>query len=273
MITVVVLSLPRSGSSLLAGILQRLGIQMGHVTGLIRRSFVNKYGNYENQDFYGLNLNILYHAQSFSLSWADIPNDKKVKLAVKYYEPWIKLAIMKNERELWGWKDVTSIYTLPYFEHLLKNPHYIILKREIESVVKSHLNAAKFIDWYQTILYMSKYFNIVRLLGLGWGILKKFLSHGNVFFDEKRYRTVIQEGYSRIDTFVKDKKHLYVDFYDLTGKPQEVINNIINFLDILPSTSQTQKALAFIDPEQVHFQKRQAARHLKKQEVMIKSKM
>ncbi len=275
--TVVVLSLPRTGSSLIAGILHRLGVRMGDVKGLLRPSHVNKYGNYENQQFYKLNLNILYYAQSFSLSWADIPDDKKIRLAVKCYEPEIKNLIReceKNSKGLWGWKDPTISATIPYFKDLLTNPYYIVLKRDVESVVKSHLKAAKIISWYRTILYISRYFSIVRLVGLGWGIFKKFLSHGNVFNDEKRYETVIREGYRRIDEFVKNERHLCIDFNDLISDPQCVIEKIINFLEISPSREQVQKARAFIDLGEVHFQNH-LSKHLsipqvKPKEVIVK---
>ncbi|MHA1724039.1 MAG: sulfotransferase [Promethearchaeota archaeon] len=254
--TVVVLSLPRSGSSLIAGMLQRLGVQMGDIKGLIRPSHVNKYGNYENQQFYKLNLNILYYAQSFSLSWADIPDDRKVRLAVKGYESELKSLIREWEQKskLWGWKDPTISTTIPYFKHLLTNSYYIILKRDVESMVKSHLKAAKIISWYRTILYISRYFSLVRLVVLGWRIFKKFLSHGNVFYDEKRYETVIREGYRRIDDFVKNERHLYVYFDDLISDPQCVICKIINFLEISPSREQIQKARNFIDLREVHHQ-------------------
>lgn len=254
--TVVVLSLPRSGSSLLAGILCRLGVYMGSNQGLSNGSHVNKYGNYENQEFFKLSLKILHRSESFSLSWADIPNKEKVKKAVKYFFPFLELAVRKNERDLWGWKDGTSIHTIRYFDKCLINPHYIALKRDVESMVKSHLKAAKISDWYKTIFYISKYFTLKELVHIAWRISKKMLSKGNIFNDEERYRAVILEGFSRMDRFIKNKKHLSINFLDLIENPQEVINRIVIFLNINPSDTHLRKAIRFIDLDEVHFQKK-----------------
>lgn len=269
--TVVVLSLPRSGSSLLAGILQRLGIEMGINSGLTRGAFINKYGNYENQDFYGLNLNILFSAGSFSLTWTDFPNDERVKKAVKKYESQLTQLIKENEHEYWGWKDVTSIYTLPYFENLLTNPHYIVLKRDVNSIVKSHLKAAKFSGWLTVIMYFSKYFTLEELATIGWRILKKFLSKGKIFHNALRYRIVIKEGYRRIDEFVKDKKHLCIEFGELTKFPHLVIDRIVKFLKINPPTQRIKKAQNFIDRDEIHYQKKQNIEQIKKPKFIVKS--
>ena len=61
--TVVILTMPRSGSSLLAGILHRLGVWMGEEEDLNVGKHLNKYGCYENQSFIALNENILFQAR------------------------------------------------------------------------------------------------------------------------------------------------------------------------------------------------------------------
>ncbi len=254
--TVVVLSLARSGSSLLAGILHRLGIRMGSAKGLLMGTHVNKYGNYENQEFFKLSANILYHADCYTVGWAHIPDDEKVKASVERYKTWVKDVIRKNERPLWGWKDGTSIYTIPYMEKYLTNPYYIVLKRDVENCVRSHMKAAKFIEWYKTVKYMFNYFSWRSLAGMGWGILKTLIIKGNLLNNEDTYRQVILDGYSRMDKFVKDRRHIKIEFLDLVKKPRENINKIIDFLDIKPPQSKIQRALQFIDKDEVHFSRK-----------------
>ncbi|NVM27869.1 MAG: hypothetical protein HWN65_03415 [Candidatus Helarchaeota archaeon] len=254
--TVVVLSLARSGSSLLAGILHRLGIYMGSAKDLILGTHVNKYGNYENQDFFKLSAKILYHADCYTIGWAHIPDDEKVKASVERFKDWMKRVIRENERELWGWKDGTSIYTIPYMEKYLTNPYYIVLQRDVESCVRSHLKAAKMSEWWKTVRYMTRYFSLKNLGGMGWGILKTLILRGNFFNNKDLYRQVILDGHSRMDAFVKGRKHINVEFLEVIKKPQETINRIIKFLDITPSPSRLQWALKFIDRDEVHFSKK-----------------
>jgi len=254
--TVVVLCLPRTGSSLLTGILHRLGIRMGSDKDLVRGKHANKYGAYENQDFYRLNIRVLALAGSPTLAWADIPDAEKVKRIFQKFEPKIQQIIHKHERELWGWKDPNNIYTLPYFEKYLVNPHYIVLKRDIESIVKSHLKLSKFANWNNVISYYLGYMNIKTIFYFAWYIFKYFISNINVFNNEDIYREVATKGYNKIEEFVKDKKHMEVLFNDLINNSTQVINQIVEFLDIDPSNQEYKNAKAFIDRDEVHFRKK-----------------
>ncbi len=250
--TVIVLCLPRSGSSLLAGILYRLGVWMGEPKDMIKGRHANIYGNYENQDFYRANLKILARAKSTTLSWADIPDDQKVKDAVKYFKPLLKGLIEKNSKELWGWKDPVCIYAIPYYEDLIPNPHYIALKRNIDSVVKSHLQSGKFLEWHNTMRYMSRYMNIVTLFRIFIRISKYYITKGNLFQNYEEIKRVVIEGYRRIDSFIRTRKHLKVCFEEMIENPRQTINNIINFLEISPTQKQIREAISFIDPDEIH---------------------
>ncbi|MEJ2249926.1 MAG: sulfotransferase [Candidatus Lokiarchaeota archaeon] len=229
--TVVILCLARSGSSLLSGILHRLGVRMGPIEELVKGTHSNKYGNYENQDFLKLSYKILIQAGSCSLTWADIPNDT----------------------ELWGWKDPSTIYTLPFFEKYLENPYYIVLKRDVDSMVDSHMNLSKISNWFYSVKYILGHINLKMATYLLWNLIKRFFSQVNIFNDEKVYREVIKEGFMRIDRFVKGKKYIEIPFNDLISDTLQVINRIVRFLDINPSIRQFENAKAFIDKSEIHF--------------------
>ncbi|MFO8017620.1 MAG: sulfotransferase [Promethearchaeia archaeon] len=258
--TVIILCLPRSGSSLLSGMLHRLGVRMGTNKGLVRGRHANKYGNYENQDFLRLSFHILTYADSYSLSWADTPDDEKVKKSVRAYRPDIKRLIKRHEAKVWGWKDPTLIYSLPYFEDLLTDPYYIVLKRNVESVAESHLHQAYISNWYIHLSYALQYLSLRVTLHIAWRLLKRFISKPNMFNDEQIYNQVIREGYKRIDEFVEGKKHICVEFSDLIEKPARVINDIVKFLDIDPSARRRRSALSFIDHDEIHFRRSELRR-------------
>jgi len=250
--TVIVLCLPRSGSSLLSGILYRLGVWMGKPKDMVKGRHANIYGNYENQDFYRANLKILARAKSTTLSWADIPDDEKVRDAVRYFKPLLNGIIKKNSKELWGWKDPVCIYTIPYYEDLIPNPYYIALKRNVDSVVKSHLKAGRFLEWHNTMRYMFRYMNIMTLFRLFNRIAKYYITKGDLLQNYEKIKNVKIEGYKRIDNFIKNKKHLYIYFEDMVENPHQAINKIIEFLDISPSQKQIREAIKFIDPNEIH---------------------
>lgn len=254
--TVVVLCLRRTGSSLLAGILHRLGVRMGSIEGLLKGKHTNKHGNYENQDFLDLSISILCHAGSYSFNWIDFPKENKVERAVRRFEKNIKETLRKNERELWGWKDPSAIYTLPYFHKHLTNPHYIFLERDVDSVVKSHLSLSDLVNWYRYKdgVYMLRHMNLQMIIRMIKNFITNLTSMINIF-KGRVFRRIIEDGYSRIRKFVRGKKFIHINFSDLVKEPKQTINKIADFLDIKPSPNQIQKALNFIDPDEIHFKK------------------
>ncbi|TXT54019.1 MAG: hypothetical protein BAJALOKI1v1_2250002 [Promethearchaeota archaeon] len=250
--TVVVLCLPRSGSSLLAGILYRLGVWMGELKDMRLGRHTNIYGNYENQDFYRANLKILARAKSTTLSWADIPDDAKVKDAVTYFRPLLKGLIEKNSKKLWGWKDPVCVFALPYYEDLLPNPCYIALKRNVDSVVKSHMESGRFLEWHNTMRYMVRYMNIVTLFRIFIRILKYYITKGMLFNNFDAIKKIKNEGYKRIDEFIRTRKHITIIFEEMVKNPRQTIEQIIKFLEINPTQKQINKAIGFIDPNEIH---------------------
>lgn len=60
--TIILLNPPRSGSSMVSGILTRLGVYIGSKKDMLKGKHVNKYGCYEDNDFKKLDEKILIKA-------------------------------------------------------------------------------------------------------------------------------------------------------------------------------------------------------------------
>ena len=251
--TVIILSMPRSGSSLLSGVLYRLGVWMGKKDNMKIGRHLNKFGCYENQDFIGFNEYMLYKSKRLLNQARRINNsDGLVKKAVKEYEDRIIEIIRKNERELWGFKNPTMIYTLPYFHQHLKNPYYIRLKRNPESIAASLKRAAKFENWLPEIRHEFLYFSPLERLIIILRFIKVFLTEGFIFKDKNIHEKIARDGYQRIERFLEGKEYLDLKLIDLLENSEDIIQRIINFLDISPSEEQIKDALSFIRPDLIN---------------------
>ena len=79
--TIVILGMHRSGTSMLAGILEKLGISMGKST--IEKSINNPFGYFEDYEFLDLNQRILKDASG---SWKNPPLRDHILLTKEKYE-------------------------------------------------------------------------------------------------------------------------------------------------------------------------------------------
>ncbi|MGC9779819.1 MAG: sulfotransferase [Candidatus Heimdallarchaeota archaeon] len=248
--SVIILTQPRSGSSLLAGILHRFGVYMGEEKDLMMSQHKNKLGSYENQAFLKLSHNILFKAKRLMLYWKRLSDeDGKVESAVKDYEEELVKLIRDTERNLWGFKEAVLIYTLPYFHHHLKNPYYIILHRDPESVANSQARAGKLRNWWPEIRTEFSYFKPHQWFVLFGRTLRTTFTKGFLYRNKKFIAELTKDGQKRIDEFVNDKKYIRINLLDLVNEPKKAIEEIVKFLEIKPTDEQMKDALNFIHPE------------------------
>jgi len=270
--TVVILTQPRSGSSLLAGILHRLGVHMGDEADLELSKHKNKYGSYENQKFLRITHNILFDAHrlmKYSNRFND--DDGLVEQTVKKYEEEIIQLIRDSEKEFWGFKEAVIIYLLPYFHQHLTNPHYIILHRDVASVANSQKRAGKLRNWIPEIRTEFSYFTCKRRFGLTWRTLKTTFTEGFVYRKPEFLIPLTENGQERIRDFVEGKKHLYVELDDLVNNTNAIIKQIIEFLDLKPTKKQIKAAKDFVHPELITSDiKKRKLKKIEKQKAKIK---
>lgn len=136
---VVVLGFHRSGTSMVAGCLHKLGVYMGDdlVLGEMPQ---NRKGYYEDRDFIDLNERVLSANKS---DWFDPPEKLNVGDGLREEA---KSLIKKKDREFWGWKDCRTCLTLPIYLKHLSNPRFVVCKREKGASVASlyHRERGKF---------------------------------------------------------------------------------------------------------------------------------
>jgi hypothetical protein len=252
--TVVILCVPRSGSSLIAGILHHLGVYMGPDKDLKMGNHVNEKGCFENQDFLSLSHNLLFEADS-PVALIEMPDESKIESAVKKNEEKIRSLLTKHQKTLWGWKDPSTFHIIPYVHSYLKNPHYIIIKRKIKHIVKSTKNITKISNFIPSMKHeMSLYDSQQRMT-----VLKRFFStyinRGNVFKDTEVMKEVIKEAYQKMAEFCSDKKSLELRFEQVINNPKKKIKKMERFLGLKHNKQTFRKALEFVNPDLINYKK------------------
>lgn len=132
---IVILGMHRSGTSLVANMIQKMGVNIGN--DLLEPDKDNPGGYFEDTDFIRLNKQILSAASG---AWDSPPKNSRVRAILPGFETKIKYIVdYKNNQgnKLWGWKDPrTSL--IPYVYHLwLDNPYYLIVERNHSDIIKS----------------------------------------------------------------------------------------------------------------------------------------
>ncbi len=130
--TVIVLGMHRSGSSLVAGILHHLGVNMGRR--LLGPKFDNPKGFYENLNFLYLNERLLHSAGG---TWYNPPSAERIKELDKAYSTIIKTLVDQEKSELWGWKDPRTVITLPLYMSYVKQPCFVVVHRNPLAIAMS----------------------------------------------------------------------------------------------------------------------------------------
>ena len=115
--TVIVLGTARSGTSLLAGILHKLGVNLDPV---IEGNEDNPKGGFENPLFISLTTKIT----------KDLKAGKNRELLKKQYENEIKSAIeIYRDHEIWGWKSALTHFCIDFFLPYIENPYIFAIFR------------------------------------------------------------------------------------------------------------------------------------------------
>ena len=124
----------RSGTSLVAGLLHKMGVNMGKR--LKGASSANEKGFFENLEFVKLNIRIL-EDNGFDINAYPNPKQSDVAKLKSQYKKEIKELVSRNKDKLWGWKDPRTFFTFPLYEPFLENIHFIVVYRNPISAVQS----------------------------------------------------------------------------------------------------------------------------------------
>lgn len=139
---VLVVGTGRSGTSAIAGALAELGVHMGDE--FVSRSRSNKYGTFEDKEFFDFNRNVILGTFNGS------PDD--------WFSEYAKRRNDRARDSVWGIKDPALVHTLPKVLSLLgEDVRIIVARRGAQACVNSYLRAygGKYLEaeeWYRETL-------------------------------------------------------------------------------------------------------------------------
>jgi len=205
---------------MLAGCLHRMGVEMEDQESHPETDGIHPKGMWERKQFEIMNDKILERAGG---DWQNPPPEKNIKglLDNTKLADEIRHLIRKTQKPLWGWKDPRNALTIPVWHPHLVNPYYIMLRRNIESIVKS---------------YMCEQYR--------W----KF---GKDFKASTQAEIHIYDYYNRILNFVKDKDNVLKYIYeDILEHPLGELRELRSFIE---DAKLTPEVLEMVDPSLRHF--------------------
>ena len=216
---VVVLGPPRSGTSLTAGILSKMGVDMGNIRPLDTQ---NPTGYFEDKDFLSLIDKIYEAAQPGSNGFNPpcIENilaqkdrfDEKIGQLVQH-----RLSACKSA--IWGWKAVGTSFTIDLFLPHLVSPHFV-------AVLRHPLDTA-----HSAIKYSKSKFKTYEPLNL-----LQALAVCNLY-------------YRHIFSFLEQHPELpttFVSFEEIVENPIHQVRKLCHFLELGPTDGQWEAAKDFV---------------------------
>jgi hypothetical protein len=204
--TVVILGMHRSGTSMVTGILSKLGVDVGKR--LLYPNAANPLGYFEDVDFFELNKQILRAAGG---SWKAPPDIKDILAQRDEFSRPIRNLIKRKESKLWGWKDPRTSLTIELYLPFLTNAHFIVCHRDSKEVARS--------------LAQRENWKIQR----GIRLKKAYDERINSFF----------EKCNRLNRFD-------INYENIISNSEEAIDDIIGFLGIEVDNDKYEKTLKMI---------------------------
>ncbi len=246
---VIVMCHASSGSSCVAGILHRLGVNMG--SNLKNAQRLNPKGFYEDEDFFSISGKIwtLYHLQSRNRS--TLNHSCLLNIGEQYRSDFKTLIRHRqNQGGHWGVKEPRLSLLVPIFQPFLLNPFFIVVERDMASHVNSRYNKINTRFSRQRLSALLYYLKKGHIFTLVSHVLNNVKSIGMTKEDMAR---LVTSFYSLIDAIVINQPHMRVNFDVLLAQPEYTINEIICFLSLQPTREQVDAAIAFIAPELRHY--------------------
>ena len=209
---IIVLGMHRSGTSMVCGVINHLGVNLGE--DYPGKQISNPLGHFEDGDFLLLNQEILAAAGG---SWDHPPEEEAIIRQADYFHEKIRYLVnskvQANQGNLWGWKDPrTSLLIELYLPHL-RFPSFIWCQRDPEEIADSlgRRNKISKIDSLALInIYQQRIANF-------------FIRNPNLPL-------------------------ITLNYQDLISHPEKWVNQLAVFLELDPGQEQLELATRFILP-------------------------
>jgi hypothetical protein len=134
---VVVLGMHRSGTSVVAGLLHALGVDMGAAggdEGWVGKHWSNPTGHFENSAFVALDYRLL---GGDATGLRGPPDWKGVGTRAYAAADELRALVERFARPTWGWKDPWTVLTIEAFLPYLSDPHFVFVYRPKAEVIAS----------------------------------------------------------------------------------------------------------------------------------------
>ena len=216
----IVLGMHRSGTSMVSGVLERLGVDMGEDQP--GRQISNPLGHFEDGDFLVLNNKILSLAGG---AWDDPPALAQIMSLSETLIGEIQFLVSSrrksNKEGLWGWKDPRTSLTINLYLPYLKNPFIVWCQRDPEEVARS----------------LEKRNNLSREAGL----------------------TLRALYHNRVGEFLINNPHLpvhVIEYAEMLKYPRSQVESLVKFLGLTVDQDQVDQADQFVlKPDQINREK------------------
>lgn len=242
--------MPRSGSSLLAGVIHGLGVPMGDPEGLARGRHLNRFGCFEDQEFQRISLNTLFEAGLL----LDLParldaEETRLADAVERRRPEIERFVARRSGASWGFKDPGLIYSLPHMCRHFENPRYLHLRRDTADTAASWYRTFRPRFWLPELRAKWRLLSPVHRIAVVTRVLKLLVAHHRSYGDHTVFADVIEDGHRRIEAFLEGSPHMRVELPELVECTDLVVDRIAAFLELSPTADARAAATAFVHPE------------------------
>jgi hypothetical protein len=213
--SVVVLGAARSGTSVTAGLLEALGVNMGAL-GASRKW--NPKGSFEDKDFQRLNRHI-FAMTGDSRNYWNPPSPSEILDLHSAVAPRIQALIERKSAELrlWGWKTPTTCLTVELFLPYLTKPYLITVLRNPLATAKS------------AITHTKGRIDLIQSLGL-----VNFYT-GEVLNSIERHSEI---------------PNLFVSFESIVANPRAEAYRVAEFLGLDPSQDQMTRVDQLVIPRE-----------------------
>jgi len=218
--TIVILGAPRSGTSMTAGILSRMGVDLGR---LRKPDPENPTGYYEDWDFLKLMDNIFREVDEDANGFNPPSREGIISQKSKFdgqIRDLIQDRMTHTSSNVWGWKATTTSFTIDLFREHLINPHFVVAMRNplgrADSIVKYTHNKPMYneLSQLQALALANRYYcQIYRFL-----------------MANSRYPT------------------LFVSFEDTIANPLKTVEDMKNFLGLKLDESMARNVVQFVSP-------------------------
>jgi hypothetical protein len=214
-IEVIILGMHRSGTSMVSGVLNHLGVDLGK--DYPGKQLSNPLGHFEDGDFLILNETIL---QETGGDWRNPPPGEAILARKESFQTQIQELIKarseKNYKRLWGWKDPRTSLTIIHYLPYLKNPHFVWCQRNPQEIARS-LNNRNGMEIDEGLILANEY-------------------------------------HQRLDSFFQDHTDLpllIIEYAKVLSDPPLWVDKICDFLRIIPTDRQREQAINFILPDEL----------------------